>query len=96
MDFPAWMIEPLDHEAKLLAYALSSYCDAIDCPAHTEERLTLAGEMVRHVGIGSAVNFALQLSPERAGTVHGLLGPKPREKDQRVETKDGSRSASRT
>jgi len=32
---------------KLLAYALSSHCDAIDGPAHTEERLKLADEMVR-------------------------------------------------
>jgi tetratricopeptide (TPR) repeat protein len=34
-------------DPKLLAYALSSYCDAIAGPAHTEERLELAGEMVR-------------------------------------------------
>ncbi len=32
---------------KLLVYALSSYCDAIAGPAHTERRLELAGEMVR-------------------------------------------------
>ncbi|WP_219417411.1 ATP-binding protein [Pseudonocardia nigra] len=34
-------------EAKLLVYALSSYCDAIAGPGHTEERLTLADEMVQ-------------------------------------------------
>lgn len=32
---------------KLLVYALSSYCDAIAGPAHTEHRLELADEMVR-------------------------------------------------
>ena len=31
----------------LLAYALSSYCDAIAGPDHTEERMMLADEMVR-------------------------------------------------
>ena len=36
---------------ELLAYALSSYCDAIAGPDHTEERLQLADEMVR---LGSA------------------------------------------
>jgi len=34
-------------DSKLLAYALSSYCDAVSGPAHTEERLTLASEMVQ-------------------------------------------------
>ena len=34
-------------DPKLLAYALSSYCDAIAGPAHTERRLELADEMVR-------------------------------------------------
>lgn len=34
-------------DPKPLAYALSSLCDALDGPAHTEERLQLADEMVR-------------------------------------------------
>lgn len=34
-------------DPKLLGYALSSYCDAISGPAHTEDRLRLADEMVR-------------------------------------------------
>lgn len=34
-------------DPKLLGYALSSYCDTIPGPAHTEERLRRADEMVR-------------------------------------------------
>ena len=34
-------------DPKLLAYALSSYCDAIDGPAYTKDRLRFADDMVR-------------------------------------------------
>lgn len=40
-------------DPKLLSYTLSSYCDAIPGPEHTEERLRLATEMVR-LGVESA------------------------------------------
>jgi hypothetical protein len=42
-------------DPKLLAYALSSYCDVIPGPEHTERRLELADEMVQlGVAVGDA------------------------------------------
>jgi RHS repeat-associated protein len=41
-------------------------------------------------GMGRAINLAVDLSPERIDSVHGLLGPNPQVETQTVETSDGT------
>lgn len=46
---------------------------------------------ILQIGIGRAVNLALQLPDQLTGKVHGLLGPKTGKQEQVAETRDGKR-----
>ena len=49
--------------------------------------------VARVMPYGSGLNVALQLSPGRVGTVHGLLGPDTGKPSTTIEAKDGTRVA---